>query len=77
MVSGDCHRLVLSGGDEGASGQMVGFSEQSSGALVNGGDSCFVKEGRLDAGDGQVMIQIHFHILAVDALQMASGDDSR
>jgi hypothetical protein len=77
MVSRDRQGLVMSGGDEGSSGQMVSLSEQPSGALVDGGDGRFIKEGRFYAGDGQVMLQVHFHILAVDAFQIASGDDSR
>lgn len=52
MVGTDRRGLIMSGGDEGASGQMVGFTEQTAGPLVNGGNGCFVKEGALYAGYG-------------------------
>ncbi len=73
----DGRGLVMSGSDESASGQMVGFSEQAAGTLVYGRDSRFIEDGGFHAGDGQVMFEVISHPLAVDAFQMASGDDAR
>jgi len=77
MVGGDGRCLFMSGGDEGASGEVVCFSEQAAGSLVDGGDGGFVEERCFDAGDVQVVIQVSFHSLAIDAYEMSFGYYSR
>jgi len=52
---------------------MVGFPEQTTSARVDLRNGRFVKERGVDAGDGPVMLQVGFHILAVDAFDMASS----
>jgi hypothetical protein len=62
-------------GDEGTPGQVVGFSEEAGGALVDGGNGLFGEDRVAQAGDAQVMVEIGLHVLAFDALEMASGGD--
>ena len=67
--------LLLGGGDECASCQVVGSSEESSGALLYGGDGWFGEEVLLYARDLEVVQEIGLHVLEGDAGQMASGHD--
>ncbi len=43
---------------------------------MDGDGGCLLKEVVFDAGDGEVVSEILFHILFCDPFQMASGDDS-
>lgn len=63
------------GGDQSASGQMVGFAEEAAGALVDGGHRLLAENRVIQPGDSQVMIQVILHALAVYSLQMTPGND--
>ena len=76
MFGGYGYGLILSGGDERTSGQMVCFSEEAPGTLVNGGDGRFIEGIGFDPRNGQVMCYVGLHALTMDPLQMASGNDS-
>ena len=55
---------------------MIGLSEEAAGSLMDGGDGGLIEEVVLDACDGEMVAEVVLHILAVDAFEMASGDDS-
>ena len=76
MFGIDGDGLLLCGGDERAPGQMVGFPEEAAGGLMNGGDGGLVEEVFLDAGQGEMMFEVLFHMVSIDPFEMASGDDS-
>ena len=76
MFGSDGHGLLICRCDQCASCQVVGFSEQAAGALVNGGKGRIVKKGVFDAGEGEVVGEIFLHLFSVHGLQVASGDDS-
>ena len=44
MLGGNAHRFLAAGDDKGAPGQMVCFSEQPAGALMDGGDGGLIEE---------------------------------
>ena len=72
------HGALLCGGcDQCAAGQVIGFSKQPAGALLDSGDSGLVKKILFHPCDGQMMFEILFHSGKVAALQVASGDDAR
>ena len=76
VFGGYGYGLILRGSDERTSGQMVCFSEEPPGTLVNGGDGRFIEGIGSDAGNGQVMCYVCLHAFTMDPLQMASGNDS-
>lgn len=73
MVRGDELAFFGGGGDEGAPGQVIGPAEESAGSLVDGRNGLFGEERLFDAGDFQVVVEVEFHLLAVDPFQMGSG----
>ena len=75
MVGGDDLGLLGSGGDEGASGQVIGFTEEAAGSLLDGGDRRLLQGIGFQAGQGQMVSQVVGHFLPGDALEMAAGDD--
>ena len=76
MVGGNDLGLLGGSGDECTSGQMVGFAEETTGTLLDGGDGRFLQGIGFQAGQGQVVSQVVGHLLAVYALEMGPGDDS-
>jgi hypothetical protein len=43
MFGGDQLAFFGGGGDEGASGQVIGFAEEAAGSLLDGGDRCLLQ----------------------------------
>ena len=76
MLGGYGGGLLFGRGDESASGQVVCFPEEATGALVDCSDGSLIKEVLFHPGDGEMMSEVVFHVLAVDSVQMASGHDS-
>lgn len=76
MIGIDGHGFVFCGDDEGASGQMVGFSEEASGALLDGGNGCFIEDVVFHACDGEVMGKVSLHLVTGDPFKMAASDDT-
>ena len=76
MLRVDGHRLCLCCCDESSSGQVIGFSEESSGALMDGGNSGRIEEILFYAGYREVMLEVLFHFLSICCFEVASGDDS-
>jgi len=60
----------------GAAGEVVGFSEQASRALVDGGDGGVIEEHALHPGNGEVVAQVVVHGFLVDAFEVAFGHDA-
>ena len=56
MVRADLLRLLGSRGDQGASGQVIGFPEETSGSLMNSGDGLLTEEAMVNACNFQVMV---------------------
>ena len=75
MFGGDELAFFSSGGDEGTSGQVIGPTEETAGALVDGGDGLFGKEGLFDSGDFEVMVEVALHILAIDSFEVGPSYD--
>ena len=75
MIGGNGLRVIFGSGDESASGQMIGFSQNAAGALMDGDGSGVIEEMGCDARDFGVMGKIYLHVLKVLAFEMASGDD--
>lgn len=59
---------MCGGRDECAAGEMVCFSEESSGALVYCGDGVVLEGVLVDAGDFKMVSQVLFHFESVDTL---------
>ena len=76
MVDIDHGRLISSGGNQSAAGQMIGFSEQPAGALMDSGDGVLIKKILFNACDGQVMFEVILDAGKVAALQVAAGHNS-
>jgi len=76
MVGIDHCRLIGSSSNQGAAGQVIGFSKQSAGALMDSGDGVLIKKILFNAGDGQVMFEVILHAGKVGALQVAAGYNS-
>ena len=58
VFGGDDLAFFRSGGDEGASGQMIGPAEETAGTLVDGGDGLFGEKRLFDAGDLEVVVEV-------------------
>lgn len=54
---------------------MICFPEQTAGPLMHRGYCLFRKRIVFESGDIQVMLQISFHALTVDGLEMGAGND--
>ena len=65
--------LVSSGCNQSAACQMIRFSKQSAGSLLDGGDCVLIKKIVFNACDGQVMFEVILHSGQVGALQVAAG----
>jgi hypothetical protein len=76
MVGGDDLGLLGSRGDEGASGQVIGFAEEAAGSLLDGGDCGLLQRIGFQASQSQMMSQVVGHFLPGHTLEMAAGDDS-
>ena len=74
MFGGDQLAFFRRGGDERAPGQVVGSAEEPPGALMDGGDGLFGEEGLFHSGDFEVVVEVAFHILAVDPFQVGPSD---
>jgi hypothetical protein len=75
MICQDLGGFIPGRNNDGTPGQVVGFSEQTTGSLMDGGDSCRFKQIFMNTCDGQMMEQIGFHALPVHSLEMASPYD--
>lgn len=60
--------LISSSGNQRASGQMICFSEQSAGTLMDSGYCILVKKVLFNARDGQVMFEVIVHSGKIGAL---------
>jgi hypothetical protein len=73
MFGGDQLAFFGGGGDEGASGQVIGSAEKAAGSLVDGGNGLVGEEGLFDPGDFEVVVEVEFHLLAIDAFEVGAG----
>ncbi|MBW1778572.1 MAG: hypothetical protein JRJ54_13410, partial [Deltaproteobacteria bacterium] len=62
MVGGDGQGLIFGGHDDGAPGQVIGFSEEPSGALVDGGHRRFIEDVVSRPADVEVMAKVFMHL---------------
>ena len=76
MLGVDGHGLRPRSGNKGISGQMVSLPEESPGALVDSSNSGVIEEVFFNSRNGEMMLEVLFHIFSVDAFQVASGHDS-
>ena len=56
MFGCDQVTFFCSGGDEGASGEVIGSAEESPRTLMDGGVRFFGEKGLFDPGDVQVVV---------------------
>ena len=77
MFCGDDQGLFFGCGDEGASGEVIGSSEESPRALMDGGKGCGVEVVFLNPCDGQMVSEVVLHVLVTNSLQVAAGYDTR
>lgn len=56
MLRRDHLSIIAGGRDQGASSQMIGLSEDASGALMYGGDGGVLENVSFDAGELEVML---------------------
>ena len=75
MLSGNGGRLLSCGSDHRPSGHVIGFAQQTTGTLMDGGNGGIFKRIGFNAGQSQMVSQVSMHSLQIDALQMASGDN--
>ena len=75
MIGGDGKRFVFGRHDNGSACQMVGFSEQPTGALVDGGDRRLIEDAVRNAADAKMMQKIFVHLGARFPFKMAAGHD--
>ena len=68
MFSIDQGSLIGSGGNQSPAGQVICFSKQSAGALLDSGDCVLIKKVVFNACDGQVMFEVILHSCKVGAL---------
>ncbi len=76
MVGVDCHGFLFRSDYDSTSGQVVGFSEQPSGALMDGGNGCFIKDSVFDPCDGKVVFEILLHLFTGYAFEVTASHDS-
>ena len=76
MLGADFLRFFAGRSQQCSPGQVVGFTEQTAGTLMDGGDRLIIEGGVFEPCDSQVVGQIALHSLSVDLLQVASGDDA-
>ena len=76
MVGVNQRGLIRSSGNQSASGQMICFSEQSAGTLMDSGHCILIKKVLFNAGDGQVMFEVILHSGKIGALQVTAGHNS-
>jgi len=75
VLGGDEEGLLGRGGDQSASGQVIGFAGETAGSLLDGGDRRLLQGVAFQATKGQMVEQLVRHFLPGDALEMATGDD--
>ena len=75
MFRGDEGGFFFGSSHKGPSGEVIGLSEESTGSLVDGGEGRFIEGVCFETCDFEVMSEVEFHLLSVDSLEMASGDD--
>ena len=76
MVGMDRHGSLFCGDNDGASGQVVGFSEQSTGTLLDSGNGCFIEDVVFNPRDGEVVLEVLLHLLAGYAFEVAASHDT-
>lgn len=64
-------------GHQAPSGEDIGFSQESAGALVDGRDGFLGEELFFTACDFQVMAKIILSLLKLERLQMSASNDTR
>ena len=84
MVGIDHAVLISSGGNQGTASQMIGFSKQPAGALVDSVDGILIKKILINACDAQVVFEVILHAGKISACRWlratileASGADER
>ena len=76
VVCGNQLGAVPGSGDESPPGQMIGFSQEPAGSLMDSDDSGVIEEIDGDACDSGVMVEIETHILEIETIEMTPGDDT-
>lgn len=76
MFRGDQLGFLMGGSDEGSPSEVVGASQEATGALLDGGDGVWGEERLGDAGDLEMVVEVGFHVGSGDAVEMGAGDDS-
>ncbi len=76
MFRVDGNGLLLSCGDEGPSGKMIGFAKEAAGCLMDSRDGGLIEEVFVDAGDSEMVAEVALHVFTVDPIEMTAGDDS-
>ena len=75
MVGGDSHGFILGRDNYGPPGQVVGFSEEAAGALMDGGHCGFIEDIVSHAADIKVVSHVFMHLTPGDPFQVAAGHD--
>ena len=68
--------LFIGGGDESTAGEVVGFAQQASRSLLDGGDGLRGEELGFHPGDGEMMSEVELHLLEVNTLEVTASDDT-
>jgi hypothetical protein len=58
VLGGDEEGLLGSGGDQSASGQVIGFAKETVGSLLDGGDRRLLQGVAFQTGKGQMVEQL-------------------
>lgn len=72
MLCADLLALFGSGSNQRSSGQVIGLSEEPSGALVDCSNGLLTEDTMMKSCNLEVVIQIVFHALSVDSFEMTS-----
>ena len=76
MVGVDRHGFIFCGDNDGSAGQMVGFSEQPTGTLLDSGNGCFIEDVVFNPGDAEVVLEILLHLLTGYPFEMTAPHDT-
>jgi len=74
MIGGDVLRFFSSRSDERPSWSGGCLAKQPTGALVDSGESLLIERRIFQAGKGEMMVDIAFHSLPVDRLEVRPGN---
>ena len=76
MFSGGDLDFFVGRRDEGAAGEGIGATGQTSGALMDGQDGAVGKQVLGESGDLEVMFEVPGHIFKFESVQVRSSDDA-